>query len=101
MVFSPLKCPELNVVAMEGEPASKKQQLELVWYSLNAKEVQMLDKPNTDFSIAEMAKALLLTQATIVMHKGVELRLSDKVPVTSEGDPLLFFAENKNIGMFF
>lgn len=89
------------MAAMEGrgiEPASKRQRLGLVLYTLNTQLVQMFDKLNTDNIIAQMAQELQFTKATMVMHKGVKLGLFDKIPVTSEGDPLHFLTE---VGKFF
>ncbi len=57
----------------------------------------MFGKLCTDMSVAEMAQKLQFPTANVI-HKGVKLKLSGKIPVTSEDDPLHFLTE---VGKFF
>ncbi len=89
-------------MAMEGrggiEPPLKRQRLERIWYRLNTNRVQIFNR-DTEMLVlvAELAKEIDCTEATVI-HKGVELGVSDKIPVTSAGDPLHFITE---VGKFF
>jgi hypothetical protein len=86
------------MAAMEGqeiEPALKRQRLEEVVYTFNTSRT--FCKPYIDMSVHEMARELQFTDAYVI-HKGVELGLFDKIPVTSEADPLRFLTE---VGKFF